>query len=171
MKRDRVALLYSALREANPEPRSELEFRTPFELLVAVILSAQATDKSVNAATRKLFPVARTPDAVAKLGVDGLAKYIRTIGLWRNKAKNVIATASAIADEHNGVVPRTREELEKLPGVGRKVVFIANLAPRKMRFGVSEGMVLCASGGKDGGGEGVFLLSAAAGVTPGMRIS
>jgi endonuclease-3 len=112
--------IFERFRAANPHPTTELEYETPFELLVAVILSAQATDKSVNAATGKLFPVARTPDAIVKLGVDGLAKYIRTIGLWKGKAKNVVATASAIADEHGGVVPRTREELEKLPGVGRK---------------------------------------------------
>ena len=85
-----------------------------------MILSAQATDKSVNAVTRKLFPVARTPRAIADLGVEGLSKYIRTIGLWKAKAKNVIATASSIADEHGGEVPRTREALEALPGVGRK---------------------------------------------------
>ncbi|HEU4779846.1 MAG TPA: endonuclease III [Steroidobacteraceae bacterium] len=112
--------IFERFREANPHPTTELEYQTPFELLVAVILSAQATDKSVNAATAKLFPVARTPEAIVKLGVEGLAKYIRTIGLWRGKAKNVVATASAIADEHGGVVPRTREPLEKLPGVGRK---------------------------------------------------
>ena len=112
--------IFERFRAANPHPTTELEYQTPFELLVGVILSAQATDKSVNAATRKLFPVARSPKAIASLGVDGLAKYIRTIGLWKNKAKHVIATASAIADEHGGEVPRTREELEKLPGVGRK---------------------------------------------------
>jgi endonuclease-3 len=112
--------IFERFRAANPHPTTELEYQSPFELLVAVILSAQATDKSVNAATRKLFPVARTPEDIVKLGVDGLARYIRTIGLWKNKAKNVVATASAIADEHAGVVPRTRDELEKLPGVGRK---------------------------------------------------
>ncbi len=112
--------IFERLRAANPRPTTELEYSTPFELLVAVILSAQATDKSVNAVTRKLFPVARTPRAIAALGVDGLAKYIRTIGLWKAKAKNVVATASAIADEHGGEVPRTREALEDLPGVGRK---------------------------------------------------
>ena len=112
--------IFERFRAQNPHPTTELEYETPFELLVAVILSAQATDKSVNAATRKLFPVARTPEAIVKLGVDGLAKYIRTIGLWKGKAKNVIATATAIAGEHRGEVPRTREELEKLPGVGRK---------------------------------------------------
>jgi len=112
--------IFERLRAANPKPTTELEYSTPFELLVAVILSAQATDKSVNAVTRKLFPVARTPDAIAELGVDGLSKYIRTIGLWQAKAKNVIATASAIADVHGGEVPRSREALEDLPGVGRK---------------------------------------------------
>ena len=112
--------IFEKFRAANPHPTTELEYRTPFELLVAVILSAQATDKSVNAVTRKLFPVARTPRAIADLGVDGLTKYIRTIGLWKAKAKNVVATASAIADEHGGEVPRAREALEALPGVGRK---------------------------------------------------
>jgi len=112
--------IFERFRAANPHPTTELEYETPFELLVAVILSAQATDKSVNAATRKLFPVARTPKEIAALGVDGLSRFIRTIGLWNAKAKNVIATASAIADEHAGIVPRTRDELEKLPGVGRK---------------------------------------------------
>ena len=112
--------IFERLKAANPKPTTELEYSTPFELLVAVILSAQATDKSVNAVTRKLFPVARTPRAIADLGVEGLAKYIRTIGLWKAKAKNVIATASAIADAHGGEVPRSREALEELPGVGRK---------------------------------------------------
>jgi endonuclease-3 len=112
--------IYERLRAANPKPATELEYSTPFELLVAVILSAQATDKSVNAVTRKLFPVARTPRAIADLGEEKLSQYIRTIGLWKAKAKNVIATASAIADEHGGEVPRTREGLEALPGVGRK---------------------------------------------------
>jgi len=112
--------IFERFRAANPQPATELEYSTPFELLVAVILSAQATDKSVNAVTRKLFPVARTPRAIAALGVEGLAKYIRTIGLWKAKAKNVVATASAIADVHGGQVPRTREALEELPGVGRK---------------------------------------------------
>jgi endonuclease-3 len=112
--------IFERFRRANPHPTTELEYSTPFELLVAVILSAQATDKSVNAVTRKLFPVARTPRAIAALGVDGLAKYIRTIGLWKAKAKNVIATSSAIADIHHDQVPRDRESLEALPGVGRK---------------------------------------------------
>jgi endonuclease-3 len=112
--------IYQRLRQANPKPTTELEYTTPFELLVAVILSAQATDVSVNAVTRKLFPVARTPRQIANLGVEKLSTFIRTIGLWKAKAKNVIATASAIADAHGGEVPRTREALEALPGVGRK---------------------------------------------------
>ena len=112
--------IFERFRAANPHPTTELEYESPFELLLAVILSAQATDKSVNAATRKLFPVARTPEAIARLGVEGLAKYIRTIGLWKAKAKNVVATATAIVQQHGGEVPRTREALEELPGVGRK---------------------------------------------------
>ena len=110
--------IFERFRAANPRPVTELEYSTPFELLVAVILSAQATDKSVNAVTRKLFPI--SPRALADLGVAGLSKYIRTIGLWKAKAKNVIATASAIADVHGGEVPRSRAALEELPGVGRK---------------------------------------------------
>jgi endonuclease-3 len=120
MNAARRRAIFERLRAANPRPTTELEYSTPVELLVAVILSAQATDKSVNAVTRKLFPVARTPRAMADLGVEGLAQYIRTIGLWKAKAKNVIATASAIADVHGGEVPRSREALEALPGVGRK---------------------------------------------------
>lgn len=120
MNQTKRRAIFERFRAANPQPTTELEYSTPFELLVAVILSAQATDKSVNAVTRRLFPVARTPRAIAALGVAGLAKYIRTIGLWKAKAKNVIATASSIADEHGGEVPRTREALEALPGVGRK---------------------------------------------------
>lgn len=112
--------IFERFRAANPHPKTELEYSTPFELLVAVILSAQATDKSVNAVTRKLFPVANTPRAIADLGEEKLGRYIRTIGLWKAKAKNIIATASAIADIHEGEVPRTREALEALPGVGRK---------------------------------------------------
>ena len=120
MNAARRRAIFERFRAANPNPTTELEYGTPFELLVAVILSAQATDKSVNAVTRKLFPVARTPRAIADLGVEKLSKYIRTIGLWKAKAKNVVATASAIADEHGGEVPRAREALEALPGVGRK---------------------------------------------------
>src|SRR5512140_747772 len=112
--------LYRRLAEAMPDPKSELEFTTPFELLVAVVLSAQATDKSVNLATAKLFPVANTPQKIAALGVEGLEPYIRTIGLYRGKAKNVVRLAEILVSEHGGEVPRTREQLEALPGVGRK---------------------------------------------------
>jgi endonuclease-3 len=120
MKPERVVALYSALRAANPEPRSELEYRSPFELLVAVILSAQATDKSVNLATRKLYPKANTPAAILQLGIDGLTPYIRHIGLFNAKAKNVIETCRLLIELHGGEVPRDREALEGLPGVGRK---------------------------------------------------
>jgi len=112
--------IFERLREANPDPKSELEYSSPFELLVAVVLSAQATDRGVNLATRKLFPVANTPAAIARLGVDGLIPYIQTIGLFRNKAKNVIALSRQLLDKHGGEVPRDREALEALPGVGRK---------------------------------------------------
>ena len=111
---------FAGLAAAMPDPKSELEHATPYELLVAVVLSAQATDKSVNLATRKLFPVANTPTKIAALGVEGLEGYIRTIGLYRGKARNVIALSKILLDEHGGKVPRTREALEALPGVGRK---------------------------------------------------
>jgi endonuclease-3 len=112
--------IFTRLRAWNPHPTTELEHKTPFELLIAVILSAQATDKGVNLATRKLFPKANTPAAIHKLGVDGLSDYIKTIGLYPSKAKNIIATCKILIDEHGGQVPDNREALEKLPGVGRK---------------------------------------------------
>ena len=112
--------MYERLRAAIPAPRSELVYRSPFQLLVAVILSAQATDRSVNLATRPLFAVAGTPEAIAALGVRRLAGFIRTIGLWRMKAKNVIAASRMIIERHGGEVPRERAALEALPGVGRK---------------------------------------------------
>ena len=112
--------IFERLRAANPHPTTELVYKTPFELLVAVVLSAQATDKSVNAATRKLYAVARTPKAIVGLGVDALAPYISSIGLWRNKAKNVVALSQMLIDEHDSQVPKTRDALEALPGVGRK---------------------------------------------------
>jgi endonuclease-3 len=112
--------MFERLREANPAPRTELHYRSPFELLVAVILSAQATDKSVNKATAHLFRAANTPAAILALGVDGLSPYIKSIGLYNSKAKNIIATCQLLAEHHGGAVPRTREELERLPGVGRK---------------------------------------------------
>lgn len=108
------------LAAVRPNPQSELQYTNPYELLVAVVLSAQATDKSVNLATRELFPVANTPEAIVKLGVEGLTPYIKTIGLYRNKAKHVVALSQKLLDEFGGVVPDDRESLESLPGVGRK---------------------------------------------------
>ena len=110
--------IFSRFARANPSPTTELEYGTPFELLVAVVLSAQATDKSVNLATRKLFPA--TPEKIAGLGVEDLEPYIRTIGLYRTKAKNVVALAKLLIEHHGGEVPASREALEQLPGVGRK---------------------------------------------------
>ena len=115
-----VIEMFTRLRELNPHPRTELEYSSPFELLVAVALSAQATDVGVNKATRKLFPVANTPQAMLALGEDGLKKYIATIGLFNAKAKNVIAACAMLIDQHGGEVPRDRAALEALPGVGRK---------------------------------------------------
>ena len=120
MNREKRTAIFETLRAANPEPTTELEYDSPFELLVAVILSAQATDVGVNKATAKLFPVASTPDAIYALGVDGLKRYIRTIGLFNSKAENIIKTCRILIDEYDGEVPRTREALEALPGVGRK---------------------------------------------------
>jgi len=115
-----VRILFGRLRAANPNPRSELVYRSPYQLLVAVILSAQATDRSVNLATRPLFEVAATPESIVALGEAGLAAYIRTIGLWRMKAKNVVEASRMILARHGGDVPRDRAALEELPGVGRK---------------------------------------------------
>jgi endonuclease III len=112
--------IFRRFRQANPHPTTELEYTTPFELLIAVILSAQATDVSVNKATRKLYPVANTPAALDVLGVEELESYIRTIGLYRTKARNIIATCRILLDQHGGEVPRSREALQALPGVGRK---------------------------------------------------
>ena len=112
--------IFARFQKANPHPTTELEYTTPFELLIAVILSAQATDVSVNKAMRKFFPHYNTPEQIYALGVEDLTPYIRTIGLYRTKAKNVIETCRLLIERHNGEVPRTREELEALPGVGRK---------------------------------------------------
>jgi len=121
--------IFSRLRAANPAPRSELDYRSPFELLVAVILSAQATDKSVNLATPRLFAVAGTPARMLTLGEEKLAGYIKTIGLYRSKAKHLVAACRLLVERHAGEVPRTREALESLPGVGRKTAnVILNVA-------------------------------------------
>jgi endonuclease III len=112
--------IFERLRRANPQPTTELIYRSPYELLVAVILSAQATDKSVNAATAELYKVANTPDQMVRLGVRGLKRYVKSIGLFNTKAANIIKTSQLLLERHGGEVPRTREALEALPGVGRK---------------------------------------------------
>jgi len=112
--------IFARLAAANPQPTTELEYRTPYELLVAVILSAQATDKSVNLATRELFKAVDSPQRMVALGIDGLIPYIKTIGLFRTKAKNVVEMSRLLLERHGGAVPSTREGLEELPGVGRK---------------------------------------------------
>ena len=120
MKKADIALFFATLQAANPTPKTELEYTTPFELMAAVLLSAQATDVGVNKATRKLFPVANTPQAILDLGVEGLESYIKTIGLYRSKAKHLIEACRRLIDVYGGEVPATRAELETLPGVGRK---------------------------------------------------
>ncbi|MDO5504827.1 MAG: endonuclease III [Pseudoxanthomonas suwonensis] len=120
MTRTQVQEMFERLRELDPHPVTELEYTSPYELLVAVALSAQATDVGVNKATRRLFPVANTPRAIAALGVEGVKPYIATIGLYNTKAANVVAMAEQLLREHDGDVPQTRAELEALPGVGRK---------------------------------------------------
>lgn len=126
--------IFRRLQAANPSPTTELEHRTPFELLVAVMLSAHTTDKSVNAATRKLFPVANTPAAIASLGVERVKPYLRTVGLYNTKARNLIGLARQIVEQHAGEVPSGREALEALPGVGRKTASII----LNMVFGQTE---------------------------------
>lgn len=120
MKKADIVTFYTRLRDANPTPTTELAYASPFQLLIAVILSAQATDVGVNKATACLFPVAPTAASMLELGVEGLSEFIKTIGLYRTKAKNVIATCRILVEEHGGEVPANREALEALPGVGRK---------------------------------------------------
>jgi endonuclease-3 len=120
MKLADVRNFLTAIAAGNPEPRSELDFTDPYTLLVAVVMSAQATDVSVNKATATLFKVAATPAAMVRLGVDGVARHIKSIGLWQGKARNVVALSQILLDQHGGQVPRDREALEALPGVGRK---------------------------------------------------
>ncbi len=120
MKKDLIAPFFATLKAANPMPATELEYTSVFELMAAVLLSAQATDVGVNKATRKLFPVANTPQAILNLGLEGLESYIKTIGLYRSKAKHLLQACQMLVDQHSGQVPRTREALEALPGVGRK---------------------------------------------------
>ena len=120
MKRDQIDPFFATLKAANPTPQTELEYTSVFELLAAVLLSAQATDVGVNKATRRLFPVANTPQKILDLGLDGLEGYIKTIGLYRSKARHLMEACRLLVEQHGGEVPRTREALEALPGVGRK---------------------------------------------------
>ncbi len=120
MKTQHIEPFFATLKAANPQPNTELEYTSVFELLTAVLLSAQATDVGVNKATRRLFPVANTPQQILDLGLDGLEHYIKTIGLYHSKAKHLMQTCRILVEQHQGAVPRTREALEALPGVGRK---------------------------------------------------
>ncbi|MGH8256464.1 MAG: endonuclease III [Steroidobacteraceae bacterium] len=137
MNPQRCRQIFEHLRAANPEPKSELQFDSPFQLLVAVILSAQATDKSVNLATRELFRAAPTPQALLALGSAGLKRHIRTIGLYNTKARNILATCKLLIERHGGQVPRERAPLEALPGVGRKTAnIVLNTAFAQITIGV-----------------------------------
>ena len=129
--------MFQRWREANPKPTTELNFSNPFELLIAVLLSAQATDVGVNKATAKLFPVANTPQAMLDLGLDGIMEYTKTIGLYRTKSKHIVETCQILLAKHGGEVPQTREELEALPGVGRKTAnVVLNTAFRQLTMAV-----------------------------------
>jgi endonuclease-3 len=148
--------IFSRLRAANPQPKTELEYTTPFELLIAVLLSAQATDVGVNKATRKLYPVANTPRQLLDLGLDELMDYIKTIGLYKTKAKNVLATCQILLEQHGGEVPRTREELVQLPGVGRKTAnVVLNTAFGEMAMAVDTH---------------IFRVSNRTGIAPGKNV-
>jgi len=148
--------IFRRLHEDNPEPKTELAYNSPFELLIAVILSAQATDVSVNKATAKLYPVANTPEAIYALGVEGLSEYIKTIGLYNSKAKNVIETCRLLVEKHASQVPQTREELEALPGVGRKTAnVVLNTAFRQPTMAVDTH---------------IFRVSNRTGIAPGKNV-
>ena len=148
--------IFERLRAANPEPTTELSFGSHFELLISVILSAQATDVSVNQATAKLYPVANTPEAILALGEEGLKRYIRTIGLFNTKAKNVIAACRMLVEKHGSRVPDTREELQALPGVGRKTAnVILNTAFRQVAMAVDTH---------------IFRVSNRTGIAPGRNV-
>jgi len=142
MNKQKRTAIYSRLRASNPSPSTELDWVDPFELLVAVVLSAQATDVSVNKATAKLYPVANTPEKILRLGTARLKRYIRTIGLFNSKAENIIKTCRILIEEHGSQVPTTREALEKLPGVGRKTAnVILNTAFGEPTIAVDTHMV------------------------------
>lgn len=148
--------IFRRLHEDNPEPKTELAYSTPFELLIAVILSAQATDVGVNKATAKLYPVANTPEAIYALGYDGLCEYIKTIGLYPSKAKNVIETCRILVEKHNSQVPDNREALEALPGVGRKTAnVVLNTAFRQLAMAVDTH---------------IFRVSNRTGIAPGKNV-
>ena len=148
--------IFRRFHEDNPEPKTELAYTSPFELLIAVILSAQATDVSVNKAMAKLFPVANTPAAIYALGVDGLSQYIKTIGLYNSKARNVIETCRLLIERHHSQVPQTREELEALPGVGRKTAnVVLNTAFRQLAMAVDTH---------------IFRVSNRTGIAPGKNV-
>lgn len=148
--------IFRRFHEDNPEPKTELAYTSPFELLIAVILSAQATDVSVNKAMAKLFPVANTPEAIYALGVEGLSQYIKTIGLYNSKARNVIETCRLLIERHDSQVPQTREELETLPGVGRKTAnVVLNTAFRQLTMAVDTH---------------IFRVSNRTGIAPGKNV-
>lgn len=156
MNKEKRQQIFERLRAENPQPTTELEYSSTFELLIAVILSAQATDVGVNKATRKLYPVANTPEAILALGVDGLKAYIKTIGLFNTKAENVIKTCAALVEKHNSVVPNTREALEALPGVGRKTAnVVLNTAFRQPAMAVDTH---------------IFRVSNRTGIAPGKNV-
>ncbi|HEX8593660.1 MAG TPA: endonuclease III [Pseudomonas sp.] len=148
--------IFRRLHEDNPDPKTELAYTTPFELLISVILSAQATDVSVNKATARLYPVANTPQAIYDLGVEGLSEYIKTIGLYNSKARNVIETCRMLVELHGGQVPDTREALEALPGVGRKTAnVVLNTAFRQIAMAVDTH---------------IFRVSNRTGIAPGKNV-
>lgn len=156
MNREKRQAIFSRLRAENPNPTTELAFSSTFELLIAVILSAQATDVSVNKATRELYKVANTPEAILALGVDGLKPYIKTIGLFNTKAENVIKTCKALVEQHQSVVPDNREQLEALPGVGRKTAnVVLNTAFRQPAMAVDTH---------------IFRVSNRTGIAPGKNV-
>jgi endonuclease III len=157
MNKKKIAAIFARLKSRNPHPTTELEYSTPFELLVAVVLSAQATDKSVNLATRTLFKHANTPQAILALGVAGLSEYIKTIGLYNTKAKNVIELCRILLERHGGQVPESREALEELPGVGRKTAnVILNTAFGQPTIAVDTHIFRVANRTRLAPGENVF---------------
>lgn len=156
MNKTKRTEIFRRLRQENPNPQTELKYSTSFELLIAVMLSAQATDVSVNKATEKLFPVANTPEAIVKLGIDGLKPFIKTIGLFNTKAVNVIKTCKILLEQYNSEVPQTREALEALPGVGRKTAnVVLNTAFRQIAMAVDTH---------------IFRISNRTGIAPGKNV-